>query len=106
MFQSRFSTGSKIAGHSSDYLDPRFLNTEEELRRYDPPIETASWIKSSMDADYSSVAGQLTGTKIAFSLNSDVGDSREFLDDRRRPAKFSVLGTKLGVNYVIYATTH
>ena len=52
------------------------------------------------------MAGQLTGTKLAFSLNSDVGDSWEFLDDRRHPAKFSVLGTKLGVNYVIYATTH
>jgi hypothetical protein len=88
LFQSRVSTGSKIARDNTDYLYTRFLNTEEEPRRYDPPIETASWIKSSMNADYSSVAGQLTGTKIAFSLNSDVGDSWEFLDDRRHPAKF------------------
>lgn len=43
---------------------------------------------------------------VAFSLNSDIGDSWEFLDDPRYPPKFSVLGTKIGVNYVIYAMTH
>jgi hypothetical protein len=43
---------------------------------------------------------------VAFSLNSDLGDSWEFLDDPRYPAKFSVLGTRIGVNYVIYAMTH
>jgi hypothetical protein len=43
---------------------------------------------------------------VAFSLNSDIGDSWEFLDDPRYPVKFSVLGTKIGVNYVIYAMTH
>jgi len=43
---------------------------------------------------------------VAFSLNSDIGDSWEFLDDPWYPAKFSVLGTKIGVNYVLYAMTH
>jgi hypothetical protein len=43
---------------------------------------------------------------VAFSLNSDIGDSWEFLDDPGYPAKFSVLGTRIGVNYVIYAMTH
>jgi Domain of unknown function (DUF4159) len=43
---------------------------------------------------------------VAFSLNSDIGDSWEFLDDPGYPAKFSVLGTKIGVNYVLYAMTH
>lgn len=43
---------------------------------------------------------------VAFSENSDIGDSWEFLDDPRYPSKFSVLGTKIGVNYVIYAMTH
>ncbi len=43
---------------------------------------------------------------VAFSLNSDIGDSWEYLDDPRYPAKFSVLGTKIGVNYVLYAMTH
>jgi Domain of unknown function (DUF4159) len=43
---------------------------------------------------------------VAFSLNSDIGDSWEYIDDPRYPAKFSVLGTKIGVNYVLYAMTH
>lgn len=43
---------------------------------------------------------------VAFILNSDIGDSWEFLDDPRYPVKDSVLGTELGVNYVIYAMTH
>ena len=43
---------------------------------------------------------------VAFSLNSDIGDSWEFLDDPRYPVKFSALGTKIGVNYVLYAMTH
>jgi hypothetical protein len=43
---------------------------------------------------------------VAFSLNSDLGDSWEFLDDPRYPSKYSVLGTKIGVNYVVYAMTH
>ena len=43
---------------------------------------------------------------VAFSLNSDIGDSWEFLDDPRYPARFSALGMKIGVNYVLYAMTH
>ena len=43
---------------------------------------------------------------VAFSLNSDIGDSWEFMDDPAYPGKFSVLGAKIGVNYVIYAMTH
>jgi hypothetical protein len=43
---------------------------------------------------------------VAFTLNSDVGDSFEFLDDPAYPAKFSVMGMQLGVNYVLYAMTH
>lgn len=43
---------------------------------------------------------------VAFSLNSDLGDSWEFLDDPGYPSRFSILGTKIGVNYVIYAMTH
>ncbi len=43
---------------------------------------------------------------VALSLNSDLGDSWEFLDDPRYPARFSVMGTQIGVNYVLYAMTH
>ncbi|MBV9083011.1 MAG: DUF4159 domain-containing protein [Acidobacteriaceae bacterium] len=43
---------------------------------------------------------------IAISFNSDVGDSWEWADDPRYPAKFADLGIRLGVNYVVYAMTH
>lgn len=43
---------------------------------------------------------------VAMSFNSDVGDSWEWADDPRYPEKFSALGMRIGVNYVIYSMTH
>lgn len=43
---------------------------------------------------------------VAMSFNSDVGDSWEWADDPHYPEKYSALGIRLGVNYVVYAMTH
>ena len=43
---------------------------------------------------------------VAMSFNSDVGDSWEFADDPNYPDKFSELGIRIGVNYVMYSITH
>jgi len=43
---------------------------------------------------------------VAITFNHDVGDSWEWADDPRYPEKYSALGIRLGVNYVIYAMTH
>ena len=43
---------------------------------------------------------------VAISFNSDVGDSWEWADVPRYPEKYSALGIRIGVNYVIYAMTH
>jgi hypothetical protein len=43
---------------------------------------------------------------VAISLNSDIGDSWEWSDSPRYPMKFSDLGLRIGVNYVVYAMTH
>ena len=43
---------------------------------------------------------------IAISFNSDVGDSWEWADDPRYPEKFSALGVRMGINYIVYAMTH
>jgi hypothetical protein len=43
---------------------------------------------------------------VAMSFNSDVGDSWEFADDPNYPDKFSELGIRIGVNYVVYSLTH
>ena len=43
---------------------------------------------------------------VTMSFNSDVGDSWEFADDPNYPDKYSELGIRIGVNYVVYAMTH
>ncbi len=43
---------------------------------------------------------------VAICFNSDIGDSWEWADDPYYPEKYSALGIRIGVNYVIYALTH
>lgn len=43
---------------------------------------------------------------MAVSFNSDVGDSWEWADSPDYPEKYSALGVRIGVNYVVYAMTH
>ena len=43
---------------------------------------------------------------VAISFNSDIGDSWEWADEPSYPEKYSALGIRIGVNYVVYALTH
>ncbi len=43
---------------------------------------------------------------VAMCFNSDVGDSWEWADDPRYDEKYSALGIRIGVNYVVYSMTH
>jgi hypothetical protein len=43
---------------------------------------------------------------VAMSFNSDVGDSWEWADEPTYPEKYSALGIRLGVNYVVYSMSH
>lgn len=43
---------------------------------------------------------------VAICHNMDLGDSWEWADVPRYPEKYSALGLRIGVNYVIYALTH
>jgi len=43
---------------------------------------------------------------VTMTFNSDVGDSWEWADSPTYPEKFSALGIRLGVNYVVYSLTH
>ena len=43
---------------------------------------------------------------VAISFNSDIGDSWEFADLPAYPERFSALGIRIGVNYVMYSMTH
>ena len=43
---------------------------------------------------------------VAATFQSDLGDSWEFADDPHYAEKYSALGLRIGVNYVVYAMTH
>jgi uncharacterized protein DUF4159 len=43
---------------------------------------------------------------VAIVANSDLGDSWEYADDPDYPEKYSALGIRIGVNYILYAMTH
>jgi len=43
---------------------------------------------------------------VAASFNSDIGDSWEWADDPHYLEKFSALGIRIGVNYIVYSMSH
>ena len=43
---------------------------------------------------------------VAMAFNSDLGDSWEWADDPRYPEKYSALGIRIAVNWVVYSMTH
>jgi hypothetical protein len=43
---------------------------------------------------------------VAICHNMDLGDSWEHADNPRYPEKYSALGFRIGVDYVIYSMTH
>jgi hypothetical protein len=43
---------------------------------------------------------------VAITANSDIGDSWEFADSPAYPERYSALGIRIGVDYVIYSITH
>jgi hypothetical protein len=43
---------------------------------------------------------------VAISFQSDLGDSWEWADDPRYEERFSALGIRIGVNYIVYAMSH
>jgi hypothetical protein len=43
---------------------------------------------------------------VGLTVNSDLGDSWEFADEPHYEERFSALGIRIGVNYIMYAMTH
>ncbi len=43
---------------------------------------------------------------VAICFQSDLGDSWEWADDPTYPEKYSALGIRIGINYVVYSMTH
>ena len=54
-------------------------------------------------AESTTINGRLM---VAICHNMDLGDSWEHADNPEYPEKFSALGIRIGINYVVYAMTH
>ena len=52
------------------------------------------------------IIGWLGRVMVAMTPNSDIGDSWEWADEPRYDERFSALGIRIGVNYIVYAMTH
>jgi hypothetical protein len=58
------------------------------------------------DARWRGIYDEKGRLMVAICHNMDLGDSWENADDPRYPERFSALGFRIGVNYVVYAMTH
>ncbi len=79
--------------------------------RYQVPgaqfLETGrSYEKDGYEARWRGIKDDKGRVVVAICHNMDLGDSWEWADDPRYPEKFSALGFRIGVNYLIYSMTH
>jgi len=57
-------------------------------------------------ADWKGIYDDKGRLMVAICHNMDLGDSWEHADNPEYPAKYSDLGLRIGVNYIVYAMTH
>jgi hypothetical protein len=62
--------------------------------------------KDGRDPHWRGIYDEKGRLMVAICFDMDLGDSWEHADNPQYPEKFSALGVRLGVNYVIYAMTH
>jgi len=60
----------------------------------------------SYDPHFKGVFDEKGRMTMAIWFNNDTGDSWEWADDPRYEERFSALGIRIGVNYIVYAMTH
>jgi hypothetical protein len=65
-----------------------------------------SYEKDGVTARWRGIYDDKGRLMVAICHNVDLGDSWEWADNPRYPEKFSALGIRIAVNYVIYAMTH
>ena len=94
-----------------DSSDPIFHTIYDLNDRYQVP--GARYIRSGhtakcygCEAAWRGIYDDKGRLMVAATFDSDLGDSWEFADDPRYPEKYSALGIRIGVNYVVYAMTH
>jgi len=65
-----------------------------------------TWKCEGCEAHWRGIYDDKGRVMVAMSPNSDIGDSWEWADDPHYMEKFSALGIRIGVNYIVYAMTH
>jgi hypothetical protein len=65
-----------------------------------------TWKCEGCEAQWRGIFDDKGRLMVALTPNSDIGDSWEWADDPQYLEKFSALGIRIGVNYIIYAMTH
>ena len=65
-----------------------------------------TWEQDGYDPHWRGIYDDNGRLMVAVCHDMDLGDSWEHADNPEYPAKFSDLGIRIGVNYVVYAMTH
>ena len=91
--------------------DPIFHSVYDLDDRYQVP--GAQWLRSGRTYEYDGFYPHWRGIyddkgrlMVAMCFDMDLGDSWEWADKPEYPEKFSAMGLRIGVNYVVYAMTH
>ena len=94
-----------------DSVDAIFHTVYDLDDRYQVPGEWAlrrgtTYRNDGATAHWLGIYDDQKRVMVAMSFNSDIGDSWEWADEPSYPEKYSALGMRIGVNYVIYSMTH
>jgi hypothetical protein len=94
-----------------DSADPIFHLLYDLNDRYQVP--GAQWLQTGRIYEYDGYEARWRGIyddkgrlMVGICHNMDLGDSWEHADNPEYPEKFSALGIRIGINYVLYAMTH
>jgi hypothetical protein len=94
-----------------DDRDPIFHTIFDLDHRYQVPgaqfLETGrTYEHDGVEARWRGIYDDKGRLMIAICHNMDLGDSWEHADNPAYPEKYSALGLRIGINYVVYAMTH
>jgi hypothetical protein len=91
--------------------DPIFHTVFDLAEKYQVP--GAQFLESGRTYEWDGVAPEWRGIyddkgrlMVAICHNMDLGDSWEHADNPEYPEKYSSLGLRIGVNYIVYSMTH
>ncbi len=91
--------------------DPIFHTLFDLEQRYQVPgaqfLETGQLYEhDGFSPEWKGIYDDKGRLMVAICHNMDLGDSWEHADNPEYPEKFSALGMRIGINYIVYAMTH